>query len=512
MNRSSSQNRKPNVSVFLRRIGWPIALAIMFAAPLGLDLAAVGQAAEPASDKLPEKTEDDNGNLTYRLAVSPAAEPQPALRYRFLVPPVDQVHANAATFYYKAMVTDPGDWITGSEAVDQMHAWVELPIGELPIAEVKKKVDQFDNNNALAALRGAATADYCNWEDPIRQYGIATPLPQAQKLRSLARIIALAARIQIAEHRHQDAIDTLRLGYALSRHAGQGPSLVQSLIGMAVGGYLNDQTQALIADPDSPNLYWALTELASQPVELRRGFSYENNFWELTIHDLPDLGRRVLSPRESLDLAKKIYEFGSLDGWHSRTPWSLGHEFAALSAALAIEPQARQYLIEHGFAAAQLDAMPILQRALLYRWQQHVEVRDNFFKWSLLPDDENSQRKAGFEAEERLAGWSDFGEPFSKALPPLLNMYNARRWHLRQVNMLRTIEALRMHAARQGAWPQSLAAVTAVPIPENPMTQKPFEYSVAGRVATLSAPRSGHPVTYPSVRYELTLRKSTTNE
>ena len=54
---------------------------------------------------------------------------------------------------------------------------------------------------------------------------------------------------------------------------------------------LNDQTRSLIAQADSPNLYWALTELASQPVELRQGLSYESRFWEFTIHNLPDLDR-----------------------------------------------------------------------------------------------------------------------------------------------------------------------------------------------------------------------------
>jgi hypothetical protein len=67
-----------------------------------------------------------------------------------------------------------------------------------------------------------------------------------------------------------------------------------------------------------------------------------------------------------------------------------------------------------------------------------------------------------------------------------------------------------MHAAQHGAWPQTLADVTVVPVPPDPMTRKPFEYSVAAGVATLSAPPT-KPVNpgLPAVRYELTLVRKT---
>lgn len=483
------------------------AFLVLLFASAWLAATAGAQAPEQAPPGAAKQaTVDDQGNTTYRLTVSPAAEPHPALRYRFLVPPVDQVHGNAATFYYKAMVVDGSDWIFALNADEQMLAHLDTPIDELPLAEIKKKVGDLDEES----LRGAARADYCNWEDPIREYGANTLLPQTQKLRGLARGLALFARMQIAEHRHADAIETLRSGYALSRNLGRAPSIVQSLVGMAIQGILNDQTRALIADADSPNLYWALTELASQPVELRQGFSYESRFWEFTIHKLRDLDQRALSPRESLDLVKALYESQLGSDKPSAKQWGPETELAVLSTALSIEPAARAYLVEQGYAAADVDAMPVLQRAVLYRWRQFAEVRDNYFKWALLPETESGERTSRFAAQELVNAGSDAGTPFSEFLSADAQIFTASFRHQRDVNMLRVVEALRMHAAQHGVWPQSLADVTVVPVPLDPTSQKPFEYSVAAGVATLYAPPK-QPVSpgLPAVRYELTLvRKS----
>src|ERR1041385_8064239 len=57
------------------------------------------------------KVEENDAPPTYKMTVSPAPEPRPALKYHFLVPPVDQIKGNAATFYYKSMVFEEPDWV-----------------------------------------------------------------------------------------------------------------------------------------------------------------------------------------------------------------------------------------------------------------------------------------------------------------------------------------------------------------------------------------------------------------
>src|SRR3954469_8073292 len=59
----------------------------------------------------------------YKMTVSPAAEPRPALKYHFLVPPVDKTPGNAATFYYKAMVIEGPDWISQIGDDEKLDEW-----------------------------------------------------------------------------------------------------------------------------------------------------------------------------------------------------------------------------------------------------------------------------------------------------------------------------------------------------------------------------------------------------
>ena len=67
-----------------------------------------------------------------------------------------------------------------------------------------------------------------------------------------------------------------------------------------------------------------------------------------------------------------------------------------------------------------------------------------------------------------------------------------------RLGAIRTIEALRLHAAaHDGKLPMTLAAVE-VPLPVNPYTGKPADYMLDDDTATLkfSSPRDGHSLVY----------------
>ena len=57
----------------------------------------------------------------------------------------------------------------------------------------------------------------------------------------------------------------------------------------------------------------------------------------------------------------------------------------------------------------------------------------------------------------------------------------------RRVARLQTIEAVRMHAAATGKLPETLAAVSVVPVPADPVTGQPFLYRLEGDVAVVDA-------------------------
>jgi len=453
--------------------------------------------------------EDDPGKpTTYKMTVSPAGEPRPALKYRFLVPAVDQVHGNAATLYYKAMVFEgPDMWMAKQEVQEKIDAWREAPLGELPLEEIAKNVLHYHDQTAWQPLHDAARCDYCDWDDPIRESGAFTLLPQAQKMRNVARGIALRARTEVATGEYSKAIDTLGLGYALSRNMGRGFCIVQSLIGIAIGGILDDQVLTLMAADKSPNLYWAMADLAAQPVDLRRAMSYETHMWEFTIHELADFGNRTLSNEDAAALAKRVWSMLT----RMRT-WSFKEtgveDVAILAWTIQTYPEAKKYLLSHGYDEAKIDAMPLVQTALVYRWKQYLYLRDDYFKWILLPDDEmrGSIRQGHERVEVQIK--SGTGVPFSQELPVLRASIQATWRAERHIRMIQLIEALRMYAAENGRWPEKLDDIIEVPVPIDPWSQKPFEYAVKDGVALLEAPsipKAPWPLTVDQ-RYELTLR------
>ena len=79
----------------------------------------------------------------------------------------------------------------------------------------------------------------------------------------------------------------------------------------------------------------------------------------------------------------------------------------------------------------------------------------------------------------------------------------------RQVAAVRAIEAIRAHlAASGGKLPASWGEVTVVPVPDDPLTGKPFAYALKDGKATITAspPEGADPIRSNNFRYELTVR------
>ena len=54
--------------------------------------------------------------------------------------------------------------------------------------------------------------------------------------------------------------------------------------------------------------------------------------------------------------------------------------------------------------------------------------------------------------------------------------------------MLRTVEAIRLQAARDKHWPESMEKITLVPVPQDPFTGKPFQWKKDGNKIILTGP------------------------
>ena len=92
----------------------------------------------------------------------------------------------------------------------------------------------------------------------------------------------------MADGKFDDAARTLQTGYALARHAGEGPTLMHGLVGIAIASVMNKQLETWVQTPGSPNLYWALTDLPVSFIDLRKCLQGERIWIENIFPQLRD--------------------------------------------------------------------------------------------------------------------------------------------------------------------------------------------------------------------------------
>jgi hypothetical protein len=78
---------------------------------------------------------------------------------------------------------------------------------------------------------------------------IAILLPAAQQSREMARVLAARAMLRLESGRVDDAWEDLLACHRLARLVGQGPTLIESLVGIAIEGIACAGDQALIRHP-----------------------------------------------------------------------------------------------------------------------------------------------------------------------------------------------------------------------------------------------------------------------
>src|SRR5579884_400169 len=189
------------------------------------------------------------------LTLHPAAPPKPSLKYRLLPDRREQQPGNAAALYYRALAMFVENQTLLREIQSEYWSnWRALPLKQLPRQEIQEKLRMA--RHLLAELQQAALRRDCDWQLEGRSEGFGLLLPELNGYRRVAEVIAVQARLEIAEGQFDKALQALQTGYALAHRLGEGPTLIHTLVGAAVASVLNDQLQELIQQPCAPNLYW----------------------------------------------------------------------------------------------------------------------------------------------------------------------------------------------------------------------------------------------------------------
>jgi hypothetical protein len=490
----------------------PLVYAALVVASCGLNCSTV-----LAQIKMIEAGRDGTTNQpeTIEMTVTPASQLNPIFKYRLTVLPDETTAGNAATVYMHSLGENMlrGKWRqaikTNGEDVENWSNYRTAP-AEVPLAKLRSASKLFDDY--IQDHIAVATAKReCDWgyglEDLEGPIVIGLRLNGLQETRSMARAIGLQTRVAIMESRFTDAIDLMRMNYRLGENASRSATLVGTLIGLAEVDIANGNMQEFIATPDSPNMYWALTELPNPIVEMRKAYQLESRFGIRIFPDLADAETAEHSPEEWSRVVQKLTEVAMTASYQSERGSEMKF-IPTLLGVLAYAP-AKQRLIDSGMEPATVEGMAVGQVLLIDANREYRHSADKLEKELYLSNPEFLKRSK--MVEDSIYGsnqkpLSSFGEFLANMLLPTPYVRFVQIGAQRDIDAMRVIEAVRMHLAETGNLPKTLEDITIVPIPNNPATGKPFEYRLDGQTAILDLPSSDGLRESSTKRFKITLK------
>ncbi len=430
--------------------------------------------------------------MVIRMSVQPKPAPKPALKYQLLPELREMQPGNPIQGYLKSFMEQAGFYHNKEESAKR-DQWLVMPLNNLPLQEMQ----YYKTNCGLRQADWAARLDMPDWQIllQLRRDGVNTLLPDAQKMRALANALKVRFRLEIAERKFDDALYTAKTMLALSRHFIEHPTLIGNLVGIAIASLTLDVVDEMIQQPGCPNLFWALTDLPSPFLDLRKGLQGER-MWILT--ELPSLDdREPLTETQMKKIVDRLQK--AING----PAWPQGSVRAWLEARAKNKDHvraARKRLVEglEPADAAKFDSFPPLQIVLLDEKLTHDVQRDEEFKALALP---YWQARAVMDASPP---WNK-GEktPLMELIVTAIKVKAAQARLDQRIGLLRCVEALRMYAAaHDGKLPAKLDDIR-LPLPVDAATGKPFVYKLAGKTAHLQ----GAPFPGIQYRYEVTIAK-----
>lgn len=459
------------------------------------------------------------------LVVSPAATPIPPLRYRLLPLSSKLVPGDAAPIYLRLRAGMKGDAIHDLE--EKPAEFIYKPIDQFDVVEARKVVDLWKNK--LEQIHFATHRRTCDWNYTIPEQServVEILLPDAQEMRTWSRLIALKERVEIVENKYDDAILTIQDGLTLSRHVATTPFLINQMVGVAIAQETLAQVQELIARPDSPDLYWAFAALPRPLIDYREALENEEILIERMIPEIKEATRPhtdlewasllVRIHARIVELEKMSDSFGMMQRDQPLSTRTVAGALDRASIAMAmaspkglkgalLKPARESAKRLRGLNDEAIAKVSEDQLVVWYIYEQYRLIWDDAFKSSFLPyaDSVEIDRIA---AEKRKAVQAGPLRSLAAMIPAI---DAARRTGARldaKIALLRTVEAIRLHAGiNGGSPPDTLEQIKIVPIPLNPLTEKPFTYRRDGDAAIIEAEKPL--MKGPVLGYRITIRR-----
>jgi hypothetical protein len=336
-------------------------------------------------------------------------------------------------------------------------------------------------------------------------------LPDLQGLREFSKALAIDCRVQLKKGEIDKALADIRTGLTLSHHLGEGPTLIQGLVAVAAGTIMFPRIDELITHEKAPNMYWALTTLPQPLVDFRTGLGGEVLMIDNLFPGMRDmLYSGKVAPIAQEEMMKVFPLLEQLNGG-SDNKTSLKQMLVQAALVLNIEA-AKKALLDHGITDPMLTNITPLQIIFMAEVLHYDKTYQNMIKWNSIPYPVARKRIKELDASIKKPIPSvllpfPLGTFSAMILPAVSRVMEAGPKMERRIAALRIIEAIRMQAAFDKAWPDSLEKVTIVPVPADPFTGKAFAFKKESKKITITAvvPEGEKPSTNNNFTYELEL-------
>ena len=449
-------------------------IAVIMGLLAGVSLSQEKPPASPKSNPVP----------IINLKIHPKDEPSPALRYTLFPDTRELVHGNAAQTYYRAFSPDWMSFRNNKEYTDNQDKWLSCPLSALD--ENKIRIP----SGFLDQIQDATRKSYCDWDmyAKLRKDGFNMLLPDLQAMREISKALALDCRLQLKKGNIEKALEDAKAGLALSHHLGTGPTLIQGLVAIASGSIMLPRLDEIIQQEKSPNLYWALTSLPRPLVDFRNCMGGEAIIMD---HLFPGFREMLYSGKIralSNDELEKMLKLMMNMLQQSDKGYTMYH-----AALLANFFKAKKLLLEHDIREETLNNIPPLQVVLLGETLYYDKISQNIVKWNHIPYHiaraEITKAEATMEKPApSITSPVPFGSLSGSMVPAYKNVMQASPRFERRIAMLRTVEAIRLQAAKDKKWPETFDKITLAPLPQDPFTGKPFQWKKDADKITLTGP------------------------
>jgi len=446
----------------IRRGGGLLPASVFLAALLGVMAASFAQ---PTSNEEAPPT----------LVITPAAEPEPALRYRFWPLPMEQKSVNAMGLLSRAQMmvmeaqATQGTGDQRAAVVENYDRWFG-PWQPEYANQIKEYLNSYAD--ALGEMDRAAVlmeVDYPLATDDmtIKKY-VSLLLPEVQRNREIARLLALRAKVEMNEARWDDLQRSIRSLYRLADMVGRtNESLINRLVAYAVLGMTDGIVREASSIAGAPNFYWALAMVPESVFDVREVLIAEAFLMSRAMSSLSNLPKTPIGRERAevllLEMMNQLGEVVSSSGLIAlRDEAATGLLGGVLVVALA-EP-ARRYLREQSAWGAQADELSTAEVVLRATALDLERTTDKFVKWMLLP---TSLRGSNLHrTEETLRGITNLKEMISPVslmagllMPAAVAANTAGMRAIQAHYESATLQALRAHAAVHGELPTTLKEI-----------------------------------------------------